>query len=85
MAMKSCDLEYDVLSWIFFPTDIPSSIFSTQLGLWYVLVDQTEVDLAALDFPPLLSLVPGLPTVQLLITCSMQNGEGRPGPFLLHG
>ena len=24
---------------------------------------------------------PGLPTVQILITCSMQNGGGRPGPF----
>ena len=28
-----------------------------------------------------LASFPGLPTVQFLITCSMQKGRGRPGPF----
>ena len=37
-------------------------------------VDQSERELGLASFP-------GLPTVQFLITCSMQNGGGRPGIF----
>ena len=84
VATKSCDSEYDILFWTFSPTGIPSSIFSTQLGLWYGS-DRSQPSCNRFPPPLYLALFPGLPTVQFFITCNIQKWRGKTWSILSHG